>query len=213
MPASKKEESVLRLRINKKRNMHFYDKHPSSSSCSLTFCFVQVIKFFSEMPFHLVCVWAQTELKLSTKPNERTTRRVLQKKESFKEMVGKEVLKTKRSRAAKHPELEQFLANWVLEMETKIIRLSMEMVLGRARELSREMGFTEADIPHFSNGWFSGFEKRFSFKSFKLHGESGSVDPEIVEASLPLLLALTVSFNPDDIFNIDETGKKVFIYN
>ena len=102
------------------------------------------------MPFHLVCAWAQTELKLKTKPNERTIRRVLQKKESFKEMVGKEVLKTKRSRAAKHPELEQFLANWVLEMETKIIRLSMEMVLGRARELSREMGFTEADIPHFS---------------------------------------------------------------
>ena len=58
----------------------------------------------------------------------------------------------------------------------------------------------------FSNGWLEKFCHRHSFKQQVAHGESGSVQQEVINQELPALRQLLQQYHPDDIFNADETG-------
>ena len=58
----------------------------------------------------------------------------------------------------------------------------------------------------FSNGWLEKFCHRHSFKQQVVHGESGSVQQEVINQELPALRQLLQQYHPDDIFNADETG-------
>ena len=60
---------------------------------------------------------------------------------------------------------------------------------------------------HASDGWLSKYCTRTNFKFKTLSGESGSVNQESADdfkkTTLPDLIK---NYNPQDIFNVDETG-------
>ncbi|CDS02221.1 hypothetical protein [Sporisorium scitamineum] len=58
----------------------------------------------------------------------------------------------------------------------------------------------------FSNGWLEKFCNRHSFKLQVAHGESGSIQQDIIDKELPALKLLIQQYHPDDVFNADETG-------
>lgn len=57
-----------------------------------------------------------------------------------------------------------------------------------------------------SNGWLEKFISRYNIRFKTLSGESASVDTEDVTMWKQNLYMLIDDYNPDDIFNCDETG-------
>ena len=93
-------------------------------------------------------------------------------------------LQAKRPRTVHHPELETALANWVLQMEHRKLCLSQSIIQEKARNLAKQMGLPE-DALKFSSGWLYGFCSRNNFKSYTSHGESGSVNLDLLNEALP----------------------------
>ncbi|KAL2610488.1 hypothetical protein R1flu_029061 [Riccia fluitans] len=59
----------------------------------------------------------------------------------------------------------------------------------------------------FSPGWLSGFKKRYGMRSYARHGEAASVEiTEEVAAKIQVLKELISQFDPDYVYNMDETG-------
>lgn len=58
----------------------------------------------------------------------------------------------------------------------------------------------------FSNGWQDKFYQRHSFRQQAAHGESGSVQQEIINRELPAIREVLQQFQPQDIFNADESA-------
>ncbi|KAI1000392.1 hypothetical protein K3495_g7803 [Podosphaera aphanis] len=66
--------------------------------------------------------------------------------------------------------------------------------------------YPDAGPFEFSNGWLDRFKARYSIKSFRRFGESGSVDMVLIEEALPGLRAVLNKYEWKDIYNMDETG-------
>ena len=110
----------------------------------------------------------------------------------------------KRQREAEWPNVEKALYEWILSNQAKIA-ITTEMVKLHAAEIFAKM-HPGVESPSWSNGWLGGFQHRFGVKSWKRHGESGSVDPANIAAELPKIQKDTSTFSVDDIYNMDETG-------
>ena len=71
---------------------------------------------------------------------------------------------------------------------------------------SKETGLG-ADKIHASNGWFYRWRWRFNVtKSVRLHGEAADVDLDASEQEMGRLRAELGKYQPDNVFNIDESG-------
>jgi hypothetical protein len=57
-----------------------------------------------------------------------------------------------------------------------------------------------------SDGWAKKFVERNSLSSKLLHGEAGSVDAAAIAEGLASLRELMAGYDPDHIYNVDETG-------
>ena len=57
-----------------------------------------------------------------------------------------------------------------------------------------------------SDGWLAKFRNRYQIRCSSLHGESGSVDLQIVDKWKDEHTAVLQAYNLKDIFNVDETG-------
>ncbi|POW17711.1 hypothetical protein PSTT_00319 [Puccinia striiformis] len=57
-----------------------------------------------------------------------------------------------------------------------------------------------------SNGWLYKFKNRFRINRVELHGEAGSVDSNQAEDARKQILELTRDYEPQNIYNADETG-------
>ncbi|OAE19032.1 hypothetical protein AXG93_2839s1280 [Marchantia polymorpha subsp. ruderalis] len=58
----------------------------------------------------------------------------------------------------------------------------------------------------FSNGWMEVFKKRHNIRSHQRFGDSGSVNKQIIDESIPRLRETLDKFEWKDIYNMDETG-------
>ena len=76
----------------------------------------------------------------------------------------------------------------------------------QAAEIAKRLGVSDEEMPQFSSGWLHLFKKTFGFQGFRIHGESGEVDRVQLGNVLPDLRQMLQTYNPDDIFNMDETG-------
>ena len=148
--------------------------------------------------------WAMQEFKLSKVPTQGTISNILAKHQQYESMDSTE-LTSKRQRAVKHPELDNVLANWVLQCQARQVALSGDLIKEKARQFSRQLELGER-TPEFSNGWLAKFNIRHGFKAQKSYGESGSVDLDAIDRNMPTIKEKLQSYSLQDIYNMDETG-------
>ena len=112
--------------------------------------------------------------------------------------------KVKRSRRGKYPILERALSIWFKQMRTKKSFINGSILSKQANILAAVL-----KIPNFScsSGWLSRWKKKENIKFSKAHGEKGSANQkgadEWVKNVLPNLLN---GYDPEDVYNADETG-------
>ena len=58
-----------------------------------------------------------------------------------------------------------------------------------------------------SNGWLEKFKIRYNIKGMTVSGESGEVREETVQSWKERLPVILAGYSPQDILNMDETGK------
>jgi hypothetical protein len=113
-------------------------------------------------------------------------------------------LDSKRTKKVQFPQLDDMLTEWFLRFEN-IAPITDAIIVEKAKQFANQLKITEDNIT-FSHGWLRCFKNRNKIKSIKTCGESGSVNNTIVEAAIPELTALLEQYNPNDIYNFDETA-------
>lgn len=111
-------------------------------------------------------------------------------------------LTAKRVNDVTNKELEDTLAAWVLTCQRAGAALTSLLIMQKGRDLAETM----QPAPAFSPGWLQKFLLRHKLASVMMSGESGSVDQEVVQAALPSLQRRIAEFDPNDVYNMDETG-------
>lgn len=130
---------------------------------------------------------------------------------------GKRTDQTYRKREPLCKALETTLARWMFEKEKQDGRITDDVLVMKARQLSTD--FPELLVPDdfgFSRGWLAKFKGRYGIRSIELHGEANGADMTgVFRARQTLAKVLSnftlstgeiVNFAPDNIFNMDETG-------
>jgi hypothetical protein len=65
--------------------------------------------------------------------------------------------------------------------------------------------YKDQKMPALSDGWLTGFKRRYSIKWHTFHGEAASV-PKSIHYEMEAIQVICDSYKPDDIYNMDETG-------
>ena len=110
----------------------------------------------------------------------------------------------KRLRTATYTDVEDALLLWFKQARSLNVPISGPILQMKARELAMSLG-----RPGFvcSSGWLKRFKTRHGIAFRQMSGEAGSVTEDMtsdwLDTRLPALLG---EFQPDDIFNADETG-------
>lgn len=60
-------------------------------------------------------------------------------------------------------------------------------------------------MPALSDGWLTGFNRRYSIKWHGFHDEAASV-PDSIHHEMKAIQVICDKYAPEDIYNIDETG-------
>ena len=158
-----------------------------------------------------MALWTKTIFGLLDTPNISTISRILRAKDELRKQKddGAESGK-KRSRSVKYPELDEALMIWVSDLEHRKVSISYDLIREKGCQLrdglNARLSIDKQLSIEFSNGWLQSFCTRHHFKVHRQHGESGSVNTELVEQELPPLKALLSGYASRDIFNADETG-------
>jgi len=110
----------------------------------------------------------------------------------------------KKSRTALYANLDEAIFQWFREQRTKAIPLDGNLIKAKALQYAEALGIEEFSA---TNGWFDGWKKRYDVSFKKLTGESGSAPTHDKDSWLehkwPVIRA---GFQPEDIFNADETA-------
>ncbi|KAL6498450.1 hypothetical protein OROHE_026718 [Orobanche hederae] len=110
----------------------------------------------------------------------------------------------KRLRSLKYKLMESALYEWFV-CNQEHVNISGELLKEKGRIFLKSL-YPEAISFEFSNGWLEKFKHRHAIQSFRHFGESGSVDMEKIEASLPSIREELDKWDWKDIYNMDETG-------
>lgn len=116
----------------------------------------------------------------------------------------------------KHMKLELVLIQWIESQRSRNVPVSGKMIK-KAAEITYTVladyqeqgdGAVSEMEPSFaaSWSWFEGFKKHHGITYCKLHGEAASVDLEAIEPELVNIREICAEYNPEDIYNCDETG-------
>lgn len=116
----------------------------------------------------------------------------------------------------KHMELELVLLQWIESQRARNVPVSGKMIK-KAAEITytvladyQEQGDAAVSEiePSFaaSWSWFEGFKQHHKITYCKLHGEAALVDLDAIEPELVTTREICKEYNPEDIYNCDETG-------
>ncbi|CAB5331416.1 unnamed protein product [Rhizophagus irregularis] len=110
----------------------------------------------------------------------------------------------KKFRGPKWPQLEKALGLWVDNaLNTK---QDIDGNILKTKAVFFAERFSIEDF-HQSEGWLGGFKKRYGLRQFKKQGEASSAPSvESIENDRLALQQFLRSYNPEDIWNGDETG-------
>ena len=144
------------------------------------------------------------EQRFCVKVDPATVSRVLKRSSEFLEVDALEKPLQKRARNVKFPELEKAMTEWCLRAQGRI-PLTDQLIVEKAQVFASCLGVTEGEIT-FLKSWLHQFKERHNLKRIRMHGESGSVDEQAIEANINDLKCFTNDYAWKDIYNMDETG-------
>jgi hypothetical protein len=105
--------------------------------------------------------------------------------------------------STKYGHLNELLWKWFCQARSKNIPISGPIVQEKAAKFAEEL---QLDGFKGSNGWLDKWKAHYNIKSFKVNGESVSVDEEVVGDYRERLPTIIGEYNSMNIFNCDETG-------
>ena len=113
-----------------------------------------------------------------------------------------------RARKVLSPAVERATFAWFFLMEEKSTTISDDVLCSIAKRfyarLPRAPGSKEH---HFSKRWVGGFKKRHGIKSFVRQGEAAFADnAKETKVRIQEIKDKIATYNPSDVFNMDETG-------
>ena len=132
----------------------------------------------------------------------RTIGNILEKKNEWLS-VDAHHLKCKRSRKPKFALVEEALATWFGTMQAKKAVVTDAILIGKGKEFADRLDCTDF-VPN--GGWLSRFKTRNGISLRALHGESASVNVEVVSTARSELKRVLKQYQLCDIYNVDETG-------
>lgn len=147
--------------------------------------------------------WSGRQFNLPKAPDRSTITKILQNKEKYAAIAPQDQ-SLKRTRFINHPELDNVLANWVLQMEHRKIRISGDLIKEKARQFAQNLSII--DPPLFSNGWLFSFNKRHSFREHRIHRESGDAEMTNIDELIINIKRRIAEYGLQDIYNMDEIG-------
>jgi hypothetical protein len=143
-------------------------------------------------------VWI--EKKFNKTIDRSTVSKILKSNLNLKEVS----IDTTRVKQVKHPQLDGKLKEWFLRYENLTI-ISDSMIREKAKSFAQQLKISEESLT-FSDGWLEKFKHRHNIKRRTIHGESGSANQTAIETELPELVETIEKFDPNDVFNFDETA-------
>ena len=88
-------------------------------------------------------------------------------------------------------------------MQAKKAIVTDAILMGKGKEFAERLHCEDFTV---SGGWSQRFKARNGISLRNLHGESASVNDEVVSTSRMSLQAVLSKYDPCDIYNVDETG-------
>ncbi|EUC55756.1 tigger transposable element-derived protein [Rhizoctonia solani AG-3 Rhs1AP] len=104
------------------------------------------------------------------------------------------------------PQVEKALWVWIEDIERRNLRITGEIIKTKARKIAIDMGISPHDMIEFSEGWLTGFKKRYGLKERVFHGEAASAPVHLIEPALKVLHDIIRPFPLEDVINVDETA-------
>lgn len=127
---------------------------------------------------------------------------ILKSKDKFSEESGLNV-NSKRLKSCEFKDVEECVLKWLKQCRDKKIPIGGPILQEKAQRFAVELGHEGFRA---SNGWLQNFKKRNEVVFRKICGESGSVNEQVCDDWKDKLAELTTGYDPEDIFNADETG-------
>lgn len=127
---------------------------------------------------------------------------ILKSKEKFEEGSGLS-LKSKKLKSCEFKDLEECVLKWLKQCRDKNVPIGGPILQEKAQQFAVELGYKNFRA---SNGWLQNFKKRNELIFRKICGESASVDDGVCLEWKDKLAELTEGYEPEDVFNADETG-------
>jgi hypothetical protein len=150
-----------------------------------------------------LAAWAKVVFKLRRVPAQTTISDIMHNADKImSETYGDD--KCYRPVRVTSPRLESRRWSWVQEMERCNLCLSRELIRLKARSL--QVTLCDAWDLALSDGWLTAFEKRHGLRLHQQYGEAASAGPETVRLGRERLQELVELFDPQDVYNMDETG-------
>ncbi|KAK3087436.1 hypothetical protein FSP39_005888 [Pinctada imbricata] len=129
---------------------------------------------------------------------------VKRKRELFEDFENNAPSDRKRQRRITgNEEINDLCWKWFQDATTRNINVSGPLLQEKARKFASDLGKNEFKA---SNGWLESFIKRNNIVFRTKSGESADVDNSVVEDWKTKLPELLNSYDPKDVFNMDETG-------
>ncbi|CAF1614150.1 unnamed protein product [Rotaria magnacalcarata] len=101
---------------------------------------------------------------------------------------------------------DQQVYEWFAIQRSKNIPVSGPLLQERARQIRQQLGGTAASDFKASNGWLEKFRIRHNIQHRIICGESAAVDPKTVDEWKKRLPSIIEQYDPNDVYNADETG-------
>ena len=101
-------------------------------------------------------------------------------------------------------DIDSAMLEWFRMARSKNIPVSGPMLQAKAVAVAEQMQLENFKA---SNGWLEKFKTPYKIKGMTVSGESGEVHEETVESWKERLPQILAGYSPEDILNMDETGK------
>ena len=111
---------------------------------------------------------------------------------------------SKRARMCRFQDIDSAMFEWFRMARSKNIPVSGPMLQAKAVAVAEQMQLENFKA---SNGWLEKFKTRYKIKGMTVSGESGEVREETVESWKECFPQILAGYSPEDILNMDETGK------
>ncbi|XP_013164004.1 PREDICTED: tigger transposable element-derived protein 6-like isoform X2 [Papilio xuthus] len=125
---------------------------------------------------------------------------ILKFKDKFSEESGLPV-NSRRLKSCEFKDVEECVLKWLKQCRDKKITIGGPILQEKAQQFAVELGHEKFRA---SNGWLQNFKKRNEIVFRKICGES--VNETVCDDWKDKLAELTAGYDPEDIFNADETG-------